>query len=143
VQAAGGRALNAVAGELVLAIRSSEDIVRMRQVVREHAVGHGFTLVDQTKLVTAASELARNIINYGGGGEMILQPLAEGMRKGLKLSFIDQGPGLPDIELAMKDGYTTGGGMGLGLGGAKRLSNEFHIESRVGTGTRVTITRWK
>ena len=115
----------------------------MRQVVREQAVAQGFTLVDQTKIVTAASELARNILNYGGGGEMILQPLIEGVRKGLKLSFIDQGPGIPDIQLAMKDGYTTGGGMGLGLGGAKRLSSEFHIESRVGAGTRVTITRWK
>ncbi len=115
----------------------------MRQVVREHAVAQGFSLVDQTKIVTAASELARNIINYGGGGEMILQPLAEPGRKGLRLAFVDQGPGIADIELAMKDGYTTGGGMGLGLGGAKRLSNEFDIQSQVGAGTRVTITRWK
>ena len=115
----------------------------MRQAVREHAVRQGFSIVDQTKVVTAASELARNILNYGGGGEMILQPLAEGVRKGLRLAFVDKGPGIPDIELAMKDGYTTGGGMGLGLGGAKRLSNEFQIESRVGAGTRVTITRWK
>ena len=115
----------------------------MRQVVREHAIGQGFSLVDQTKIVTAASELARNIINYGGGGEMLLQPLVEGTRKGLRLVFIDKGPGIPDIELAMKDGYTTGGGMGLGLGGAKRLSSEFAIESKVAAGTRVTITRWK
>ena len=115
----------------------------MRREVREHAVRQGFSLVDQTKVVTAASELARNIINYGGGGEMILQPLTDGFRKGLKLAFVDQGPGIADIALAMKDGYTTGGGMGLGLGGAKRLSSEFHIESRVGGGTRVTITRWK
>ena len=115
----------------------------MRQVVREHAIGQGFSLVDQTKIVTAASELARNIINYGGGGEMLLQPLVEGVRKGVRLVFIDKGPGIPDIQLAMKDGYTTGGGMGLGLGGAKRLSSEFEIESRVGAGTRVTITRWK
>ena len=127
----------------MLAIRSPEDIVRMRQVVRENAIGQGFSLVDQTKIVTAASELARNIINYGGGGEMALQPLADGPRKGLKLVFSDKGPGIPDIALAMKDGYTTGGGMGLGLGGAKRLSSEFHIESQVGAGTRVTITRWK
>jgi len=126
-----------------LPIRSPEDIVHMRQAVREHALRQGFSIVDQTKIVTAASELARNVINYGGGGEMILQPLAEGIRKGLKLAFVDQGPGIPDIELAMKDGYTTGGGMGLGLGGAKRLSSEFQIESRVGGGTRVTITRWK
>ena len=115
----------------------------MRQAVRECAIGQGFSLVDQTKLVTAASELARNIINYGGGGEMLTQLLVEGTRKGIRLVFIDRGPGIPDIELAMKDGYTTGGGMGLGLGGAKRLSSEFHIESRVGAGTRVTITRWK
>ena len=126
-----------------MAIRSPEDIVRMRQMVREHAIGQGFSLVDQTKIVTAASELARNIINYGGGGEMLLQPLADGARKGLTLVFSDKGPGIPDIDLAMKDGYTTGGGMGLGLGGAKRLSSEFKIESRVGEGTRVTITRWK
>jgi serine/threonine-protein kinase RsbT len=127
----------------VLGIRSPEDIVRMRQVVREHAIGQGFSLVDQTKIVTAASELARNIINYGGGGEMTLQPLVEGARKGLRLVFSDKGPGIPDVPLAMKDGYTTGGGMGLGLGGAKRLSSEFAIESTVGAGTRVTITRWK
>jgi len=126
-----------------MAIRSPEDIVHMRREVREQAIRQGFSLVEQTKVVTAASELARNIINYGGGGEMILQALAEGVRKGLKLAFVDQGPGIPDIELALKDGYTTGGGMGLGLGGAKRLSSEFHIESRVGAGTRVTITRWK
>ena len=127
----------------MLGIRSSEDIVRMRQAVREHAIGQGFSLVDQTKIVTAASELARNIINYGGGGEMSLQALAEGPRKGLRLIFADKGPGIPDIPLAMKDGYTTGGGMGLGIGGAKRLSSEFAIESTVGAGTRVTITRWK
>ena len=127
----------------MLAIRSPEDIVRMRQVVREQSIAQGFSLVDQTKIVTAASELARNIINYGGGGEMMLQPLAEGAKKGLRLVFADKGPGIPDIELAMKDGYTTGGGMGLGLGGAKRLSSEFQIESKVGEGTRVTITRWK
>jgi serine/threonine-protein kinase RsbT len=111
--------------------------------VREHAVALGFSLVDQTKLVTAASELGRNILNYGGGGEMRLARLADGHRAGLRLEFVDQGPGIPDIELAMKDGYTTGGGMGLGLGGAKRLSNEFQIVSNVGAGTKVTITRWK
>jgi len=115
----------------------------MRQVVREHAVVHGFSLVDQTKLVTAASELARNILNYGKGGEVRLSVVAQGPRRGLKLVFSDRGPGIPDIALAMKDGYTTGSGMGLGLGGAKRLSNEFHIESIVGAGTRVTIVRWK
>lgn len=124
-------------------MRTAEDIVRMRHVVREQAVSLGFSLVDQTKLVTAASELARNILNYGGGGEMRLERLAEGSRTGLRLVFADQGPGIPDIQLALKDGYTTGGGMGLGLGGAKRLSNEFHIESKVGAGTKVTIARWK
>jgi serine/threonine-protein kinase RsbT len=129
--------------ERVLPMRAPEDIVHMRQAVRETAVRQGFSIVDQTKLVTAASELARNILNYGGGGEMILQTLQEGSRNGIRLTFVDQGPGIPDIELAMKDGYTTGGGMGLGLGGAKRLSSEFHIESRVGAGTKVTISRWK
>jgi serine/threonine-protein kinase RsbT len=129
--------------DLTLAIRSPEDIVRMRQAVREHAVKAGFSLVEQTKVVTAASELARNILNYGGGGEMQLRVLAEAARKGLRLAFVDSGPGIEDIELAMKDGYTTGNGMGLGLGGAKRLSNEFSIDSRPGEGTRVTITRWK
>ena len=115
----------------------------MRQAVRENAVRQGFSIVEQTKIVTAASELARNILNYGGGGEMILQALQEGVRRGIKLDFIDRGPGIADIELAMKDGYTTGGGMGLGLGGAKRLSSEFNIDSKLGAGTRVTITRWK
>ena len=128
---------------MALAVRSSEDIVRLRHAVREQAISLGFSLVDQTKLVTAASELARNILNYGGGGQMRLDRIADGARIGLRLEFADQGPGIPDIELAMKDGYTTGGGMGLGLGGAKRLSSEFRIESRVGAGTKVTITRWK
>jgi serine/threonine-protein kinase RsbT len=132
-----------VASGTALAVRSAEDIVRMRHFVREQAVALGFSLVDQTKLVTAASELARNIINYAGGGEMRLLRIVDGARTGLRLVFVDQGPGIPDIELAMKDGYTTGGGMGLGLGGAKRLSNEFNIQSSVGAGTKVTITRWK
>ena len=128
---------------MVLAIRTSEDIVRMRQLVREHAIAQGFSLVDQTKLVTAASELARNILNYAGSGQMTIEPVANGARKGVKLVFSDQGPGIADIELAMKDGYTTGGGMGLGLGGSKRLASEFQIESQVGVGTRVSLTRWK
>jgi serine/threonine-protein kinase RsbT len=132
-----------VAREASLGIRSAEDIVRMRRIVRDAAIGQGFSLVDQTKLVTAASELARNVLNYGGGGEMRMELLSDVRRKGLRLMFIDRGPGIPDVALAMKDGYTTGGGMGLGLGGAKRLSSEFHIESKVGEGTRVTITRWK
>jgi len=120
-----------------------EDIVRIRQLLREQAKAIGFSLVDQTKIVTAASELARNTMVYGGGGEVEIQFLSEGMRKGLRLTFIDQGPGIADVELAMKDGFTTGGGLGLGLGGAKRLCNEFSIDSRPGSGTRVTIARWK
>jgi serine/threonine-protein kinase RsbT len=115
----------------------------MRQAVREQAIELGFGLVDQTKLVTAASELARNTVLYGGGGEVQLETLNEGGRKGLCLTFVDQGPGIADIELALKDGYTSGSGLGLGLGGAKRLSNEFHIASQVGAGTRVTIKRWR
>jgi serine/threonine-protein kinase RsbT len=128
---------------VALPLRSPEDIVRMRQIVREQAQGLGFSLVDQTKVVTAASELARNTMVYGGGGEVNVQLLAEGMRRGLRLTFSDRGPGIADIALAMKDGYTTGGGLGLGLGGAKRLSNEFSIDSAPGRGTRVSITRWK
>ena len=115
----------------------------MRQIVREHAIALGFSLVDQTKVVTAASELARNTLVHGRGGEVELQLITEGARKGLRLVFSDTGPGIADIELAMKDGYTTGGGMGLGLGGAKRLSNDFKVDSTPGRGTRVTITRWK
>jgi serine/threonine-protein kinase RsbT len=99
--------------------------------------------VDQTKIVTAASELARNALVYGGGGTVQLDSLNDGMRKGLRLTFEDHGPGIPDLELAMKDGYTTGSGLGLGLSGAKRLSNEFDLRSAPGEGTRVTITRWK
>jgi serine/threonine-protein kinase RsbT len=128
---------------LLLAIRSSEDIVRMRQAVREQAIAQGFSIVDQTKVVTAASELARNILNYAGHGELSIEPVAANGRKGVRLVFSDKGPGIADIELAMKDGYTTGGGMGLGLGGSKRLSSEFQIESQVGVGTRVSLTRWR
>ena len=124
-------------------LRSPEDIVRIRQIVREQAVAIGFSLVDQTKIVTAASELARNTMIYGGGGEVTVQPVTDGIRRGLRLVFSDSGPGIPDIALALKDGYTTGGGLGLGLGGAKRLSNEFSVESRPGAGTRVMIARWK
>jgi serine/threonine-protein kinase RsbT len=126
-----------------LQLRTSEDIVHMRRLVREQSVAIGFGLVDQTKIVTAASELGRNTLIYGGGGEVTIEPLAEGVRKGLRLVFSDRGPGIPDIQQALKDGFTTGGGLGLGLGGAKRLSNEFAIDSRPGDGTRVTITRWK
>ena len=126
-----------------LPVRSSHDIVVVRQVVRSWAVEIGFNLVEQTKIVTAASELARNTIDHGGGGTVTLQSLRNGARAGLRLTFQDKGPGIPDLDLALKDGYTTGGGLGLGLSGARRLSNEFDIESRPGEGTRVTITRWK
>jgi serine/threonine-protein kinase RsbT len=132
-----------MAGEDTWPIRSSQDIVVVRQVVRMRAVELGFNLVDQTKIVTAASELARNAIDYGGGGTAHIQALHNGGRVGLQLSFEDKGPGIADIELALKDGYTTGAGLGLGLSGARRLSNEFQIESHPGEGTRVTITRWK
>jgi serine/threonine-protein kinase RsbT len=124
-------------------IRSSEDVVRVRQITRAHAIAQGFSLVDQTKIVTAASELARNTLEYGGGGEVTVETLSDGLRKGVRLTFTDQGPGIENIDLALKDGYTTGSGLGLGLGGAKRLSNEFSIESKSGAGTRVTIARWR
>ena len=124
-------------------IAKGEDVVCVRQVVREYSVAAGFGLVDQTKIVTAASELARNVLHHGGGGVMHIQSLNDDVRCGLRLTFEDQGPGIPDIELALKDGYTTGSGLGLGLGGARRLSDEFAIDSRPGQGTRVTIARWK
>lgn len=126
-----------------LPVRSDMDVVNVRHQVRTWAVDQGFTLVDQTKIVTAASELARNAVIHGGGGTVRLQALNDGLRKGLRLTFEDRGPGMPDVELAMKDGYSTGSGLGLGLSGARRLSNEFDIDSRLGEGTRVTITRWR
>lgn len=126
-----------------LEIRSSEDVVRVRQAVRALAIRVGLSLVDQTKVVTAASELARNTLDYAGGGTVTLERVMNGAKPGVRLVFDDEGPGIPDINLALKDGYTTGGGLGLGLSGAKRLSSEFHIDSKVGEGTRVTITRWK
>ena len=128
---------------LKLVLRTSDDVVRMRQTLRQVTVDRGFSLVDQTKLITAASELARNTIDYGRGGEVLIEAVEQGMRRGVRLTFVDQGPGIPDIETALRDGFTSGKGLGLGLGGAKRLSNEFHIESTVGHGTRVQITRWK
>lgn len=127
----------------IISIRSSEDIVWVRQTVRMWAVELGFGLVDQTKLVTATSELARNAVDYGGGGTVKLEAINNGVHRGLRLTFEDHGPGIPDVELALQDGYTTGSGLGLGLGGTKRLVNEFEIESRSGEGTRVCITRWK
>jgi serine/threonine-protein kinase RsbT len=126
-----------------ISIQSSGDVVLVRQAVRHSAVAIGFGLVDQTKIVTAASELARNTLDYGGGGTVLLETLQVGGRRGLRLTFEDQGPGIPDLEMALKDGFTTGKGLGMGLSGAKRLANEFEIESVVGEGTRITIVRWK
>jgi serine/threonine-protein kinase RsbT len=126
-----------------LDIRSSDDVVLVRQAVRKWSTELGFSLVDQTKMITAASELARNTVDHASGGSVRLESLAEGIRKGLRLTFEDHGPGIADIELALTDGYTTGKGMGLGLSGSKRLVNEFEIDSRPGEGTRVIITRWK
>jgi serine/threonine-protein kinase RsbT len=124
-------------------IRSERDIVLARQLVRKMSQVQGFSLVDQTKMVTAASELARNALIYGGGGSMHWQMYNEGTRSGLKLVFSDQGPGIPNLELAMTDGWTSGSGLGMGLSGAKRLVNEFDIQTHVGAGTRVSIARWK
>jgi serine/threonine-protein kinase RsbT len=126
-----------------MSIQAASDVVLVRQAVRQLAVELGFSLVDQTKIVTAASELARNTLDYGGGGTVKLEALQEGIRRGLRLTFEDQGPGIPDIDLALKDGYTTGGGLGMGLSGTKRLVNEFNIVSHVGKGTCITITKWK
>jgi len=126
-----------------LDIRSSDDVVRVRQQTRVLAVEAGLSLVDQTKIITAASELARNTLDYGGGGEVCMEILETGGRRGLRLTFEDRGPGIPDLQSALKDGFSTGTGLGLGLGGARRLSNEFSIESTVGVGTKVTIARWK
>jgi len=123
-------------------VRGSEDVVLVRQAVRARAVELGFSLVDQTKIVTAASELARNTVIYGGGGTVTIDAVTLGSRRGLRLTFLDEGPGIKDVEQAMKDGFTTGGGLGLGLSGAKRLSNDFELVT-VGQGTRVTITRWR
>jgi serine/threonine-protein kinase RsbT len=127
----------------VLPLKNSNEVVLARQRVRQYAVELRFGLVDQTKLVTAASELARNALDHGKGGSMTLEILTEGAKSGIRLIFEDQGPGIPDIEQALKDGFTSGSGMGLGLGGSKRLVNEFSIESEVGKGTRVTVARWK
>lgn len=126
-----------------LPVASDADVVTVRQRVRALAVESGFSLVDQTKIVTAASELARNTVVHGGGGTAELEMLVEGARRGVRLTFRDHGPGIANIETAMRDGFTSGGGLGLGLGGAKRLSSEFEIHSRPGEGTVVRITRWR
>src|SRR4051812_37885182 len=126
-----------------LPVRTDEDVVAVRKHVRERAVAIGLSLVDQTKLVTAASELARNTIKYGGGGEVHLDALEDGFRRGIGLLFVDSGPGIPDLGQALRDGFTTGGGLGLGLGGSKRLVDEFEIDSRTGEGTAVSVVKWK
>lgn len=126
-----------------LEVREDSQVVRVRHVVREWAIGLGFSLVEQTKVVTAASELARNTVIHGGGGFAEIQSLEENGRRGLRLTFVDQGPGIPDVQLALRDGFTTGGGLGLGLGGAKRLVHELQVDSTPGKGSRITMTRWK
>ncbi|WP_078030745.1 anti-sigma regulatory factor [Massilia sp. KIM] len=130
-------------GRVILPLRSDEDVVGLRKQVRERAVAIALSLVDQTKLVTAASELARNTLKYGGGGEVCLDALSDGMRQGVGLIFVDGGPGIPDIDSALRDGFTTGGGLGLGLGGSRRLVDEFDIDSRPGEGTAVSVVKWK
>ncbi len=130
-------------GRVTLRLRSDEDVVGLRKQVRERAVAIALSLVDQTKLVTAASELARNTIKYGGGGEAHLDALNDGVRHGICLIFVDAGPGIPDIESALRDGFTTGGGLGLGFGGSKRLVDEFEVDSRPGEGTAVLVVKWK
>ncbi|HEX7213646.1 MAG TPA: anti-sigma regulatory factor [Methylomirabilota bacterium] len=133
----------APAPDETMGIHSDEDVVRVRQVTRQWAVALGFSLVDQTKIVTAASELARNTFVHGGGGTARLEELADGSRRGLRLTFEDKGPGIADVSQALRDGYTSGSGLGLGLGGARRLSSSFDIRSAPGRGTWVCITRWK
>jgi serine/threonine-protein kinase RsbT len=124
-------------------IQVESEIVQARQAVRKWCADVGFGLVDQTKIVTAASELARNTLKHGHGGTMLIETIEDGTRKGIRLTFVDQGPGIPNISLALCDGFTTGQGLGLGLGGSKRLMNEFEIESRSGQGTRVMVIKWK
>ena len=126
-----------------LDIRSSDDVVRARQLTRTLATEAGLGLVDQTKIITAASELARNTLDYGGGGSVMVEMIEHMGRRGVRLTFEDKGPGIADVDAALKDGFTTGKGMGLGLGGAKRLSNEFSIASKPGEGTKIIIARWK
>ena len=132
-----------VTSTVEVGLRSDQEIVKLRQIVRDEAIAQGFSLVDQTKFVTAASELARNTLLYGGGGDASLSVLLNGTRKGLRLTFVDQGAGIADIERALQDGFTSGSGLGLGLGGARRLCDEFEIQSEPGKGTTVSITKWK
>jgi len=134
--------MQAITSETI-ALRSSEDIVRVRQAVRKQAVSLGFGIIDQTKVVTASSELARNTVDHGGGGTVRIEVVEKNRKPGLRLVFEDHGPGIADIALALTDGYTSGSGMGLGLSGSKRLSHEFEICSKPGEGTTVSILRWK
>jgi len=127
----------------VFPVRAETDVVLVRQTVRTWSIQQGFSLVDQTKMVTAASEIARNTVIYGGGGTLRIEAVLDGTRRGLRLIFEDQGPGIEDVDLALRDGYTTGTGLGMGLGGARRLVSEFSIESKPGQGTKITLTRWK
>lgn len=127
----------------VIPLRADEDVVRMRQALRECLVSIGFSLIEQTKMITAASELGRNTLRYGGGGEAHIERVSDGSRRGVTLSFIDQGPGIADVDLALSDGYTTGNGMGLGLGGARRLADDFELTTAPGKGTTVRISKWK
>lgn len=129
--------------EQTLPLTNDTDIVQARQLVRQMSEELKFSLVEQTKVVTAASELARNTVMHGKGGTVTIQALQEGLREGLRVVFEDKGPGIPDLQMALKDGYTTGSGLGLGLGGARRLVSDFDIQSKPGQGTRVTITRWR
>jgi serine/threonine-protein kinase RsbT len=133
----------ATAGADFLALLTDEDVVRARQLTRRWALTLGFSLVEQTKIVTAASELGRNTVIHGGGGSFTLESVNDGTRRGLRLTFEDQGPGIADVQAAMRDGFSTGHGLGLGLGGARRLMNEFSISSQPGKGTRVVAVRWK
>ena len=126
-----------------LPVRAEDDVVKVRQATRANALASGLSLVDQTKIVTAASEIARNTVVYGGGGTVVIEMIESAGRNGVRLSFEDKGPGIPDLDVALTDGYTTGKGLGLGLSGAKRLCNEFELHSRPGEGTRVVLTRWK
>jgi serine/threonine-protein kinase RsbT len=126
-----------------LALRGSEDVVVVRRLARERLAALGFSVVDQTKMITAASELARNAVVHAGGGRVTFEELSRDGRQGLKLTFVDDGPGIADVDRALQDGYTTGGGLGLGLGGSRRLVNEFEIRSSPGKGTTVSIVRWR
>jgi serine/threonine-protein kinase RsbT len=124
-------------------LRADEDVVHLRRLVRELSVEAGLGLVDQTKMITASSELARNTLKYGNGGHAVISMVSNGVQHGIRVEFVDQGPGIADLQLALSDGYTTGNGLGLGLGGAKRLVDEFDISSEVGKGTTVAIVKWK